>query len=205
MNAFRMRMLKSVLFLLALLPFLRLVWGVWADQLGANPVEFITRNSGDWCLYLLCITLGITPLRQLSGWNWLVQLRRMLGLYVFFYGLLHFSAFFWFDHRFEWDEMWRDVGKRPFILVGFSAFLLLLPLALTSNRFSIRKLGRRWQQLHRLVYLIAVLGVLHFWWMKAGKHDFAQPALFGLIVGVLFAWRLWHAARARWQRAAAQA
>ncbi|HJV87824.1 MAG TPA: protein-methionine-sulfoxide reductase heme-binding subunit MsrQ [Noviherbaspirillum sp.] len=178
--------IKTVIFVAALLPFTRLVLFAFTDRLGANPIEFITRNTGDWTLYFLCFTLAVTPLRRLSKWHWLIKLRRMLGLFAFFYATLHFTTFFWFDHFFDVDEMLRDVAKRPFITVGFTAFLLLLPLAITSTNGMIRRLGgKRWQSLHRLVYLIASLGILHFWWMKAGKHDFAQPILYGSIVGLL--------------------
>ncbi|HJU70695.1 MAG TPA: protein-methionine-sulfoxide reductase heme-binding subunit MsrQ [Paucimonas sp.] len=184
--------IKSVVFALALLPFLRLVAFTLTDRLGANPIEFITRNTGDWTLYFLCLTLTVTPLRRLTGWNWMIKLRRMLGLFAFFYVALHFTTFLWFDHFFDIDEMVRDVIKRPFITVGFSAFLLLIPLAVTSTNGMVRRLGgKRWQWLHRLIYVIVPLGILHFWWMKAGKHDFAQPILFGAIVVVLLLLRVW--------------
>ncbi|HEX8956822.1 MAG TPA: protein-methionine-sulfoxide reductase heme-binding subunit MsrQ, partial [Burkholderiaceae bacterium] len=183
--------LKIALFVAALLPLARLIAFAALDRLGANPVEFITRNTGDWTLYFLCLTLAVTPLRRLGNWSWLIKLRRMIGLYAFFYALLHFTAFFWFDHFFDLDEMWRDVIKRPFITVGFIAFALLIPLAVTSTNGMVRRLGgRRWQWLHRLVYPVAGLGILHFWWMKAGKHDFAQPILLGSIVAVLLAARV---------------
>ncbi len=190
---------KVVLFVAALLPLARLVAFATLDRLGANPVEFITRNTGDWTLYFLCLTLAVTPLRRLSNWSWLVKLRRMLGLYAFFYALLHFTTFFWFDHFFDLDEMWRDLLKRPFITVGFIAFVLLIPLAVTSTNGMVRRLGgKRWQWLHRLIYVVAGLGILHFWWMKAGKHDFAQPILFGGIVAVLLLARvLWSFTRGR--------
>lgn len=183
--------LKVGLFFLALLPFVRLVTFVFLDKLGANPVEFITRNTGDWTLYFLCITLGITPLRKLLQWHFLTRLRRMLGLFVFFYAFLHFMTFLWFDHFFDLAEMWADVLKRPFITVGFSAFMLLIPLALTSTNGMLKRLGgKRWRLLHRLVYLIAALGVLHYFWMKADKHDLTQPWLFGAIVFSLLAIRV---------------
>jgi methionine sulfoxide reductase heme-binding subunit len=172
MSPRRLAQLKATLFALALLPFLRLAVFTFTDRLGANPIEFITRNTGSWALYFLCITLSVTPLRRLTGWNWLVRLRRMFGLFVFFYACLHFLAFFWFDHFFDLEEMWRDVLKRPFITVGFLAFLLLIPLALTSNRHAIARLGANWQRLHRITYVIAMLAILHFWWMRAGKNDF---------------------------------
>jgi sulfoxide reductase heme-binding subunit YedZ len=175
-----------------LLPFVRLVVFALTDRLGANPIEFITRNTGDWTLYFLCITLAVTPLRRLSKWNWLIKLRRMLGLFAFFYAAMHFTTFLWFDHFFELDEMLKDVVKRPFITVGFTAFVLLIPLAATSTNGMVKRLGaRRWQGLHRAIYLIAPLGILHFWWMKAGKSDFAQPILFGTIVGLLLLMRVY--------------
>ncbi len=188
--------IKVAVFLLALVPFGRMVWLTLAGQL-VEPLEFITRATGDWTLYFLCITLGVTPLRRLSKWNWTLKLRRMLGLFAFFYGLLHFTTFLWFDHFFDLGEMWKDVIKRPFITVGFIAFVLLIPLAVTSTNGMIRRLGgKRWQWLHRLIYVIAPLGILHFWWMKAGKHNFTQPILFGTIVAVLLLARVYWA----WQR-----
>jgi len=192
LDAKQLKLLKTVLFIAACMPFLRLVIFTFTDQLGANPVEFITRNTGDWTLYFLCITLAVTPLRRFTGWNWLVRLRRMLGLFAFFYVSLHFLTFLWFDHFFDVAEMLKDVIKRPFITVGFAAFLLLIPLAATSTNAMIKRLGgKRWQLLHRLIYLIAPLGILHYWWMKAGKNDFSQPILFGLIVAALLLLRLY--------------
>lgn len=189
--------IKSLLFIIALLPFGRLALFTYTDQLGANPVEFITRNTGDWTLYFLCMTLAVTPLRRLSKWNWLIKLRRMLGLFVFFYASLHFTTFLWFDHFFDVREMLTDVIKRPFITVGFTAFVLLIPLAITSTNGMVRRLGgRRWQWLHRLIYVIAALGILHYWWMKAGKNDFEQPLIFGLIVAGLLLVRAYWA----WQK-----
>jgi sulfoxide reductase heme-binding subunit YedZ len=186
----RVSTVKGVLFALALMPFLVIAWRVVEGNL-VEPIEYITRATGDWTLYMLCITLAVTPLRKLSGWNWLARMRRMLGLFVFFYALLHFTAFIWFDHFFDFASMWRDVLKRPFITVGFTAFVLLIPLALTSTNAMMRRLGgKRWQWLHRLIYVIAPLGVLHFWWMKAGKNDFAEPILFTVIVAVLLGFRL---------------
>lgn len=181
---------KRILFGLALLPLLWLVWLGMHDRLTANPIEFITRATGDWTLYFLCFTLAITPLRRLTGQNGLLRLRRMLGLFTFFYASLHFLTFLWFDHFFDLTEMVRDVLKRPFIAMGFSAFVLLVPLAATSNDAMVRKLGRRWMLLHRLIYLIAVLSILHFWWMRAGKNNFAEPLIMGAVVAVLLALRL---------------
>ncbi|WP_373990161.1 sulfite oxidase heme-binding subunit YedZ [Duganella sp. BuS-21] len=195
LSAQQLSWLKRAVFALALVPLLRMVYLTVTDQL-VDPLEFITRGTGDWTLYFLCITLAVTPLRKLSGWNWLIKLRRMLGLYTFFYGLLHFTTFLWFDHFFDLQAMWKDVLKRPFITVGFIAFVLLIPLALTSTNGMIKRLGgKRWQWLHRLIYVIAPLAILHFWWMKAGKHNFTQPLIFGTIVGVLLLMRIWWALR----------
>ncbi|HEX9172814.1 MAG TPA: protein-methionine-sulfoxide reductase heme-binding subunit MsrQ, partial [Telluria sp.] len=156
------KLIKAVLFVLALVPLARMVWLTASGQL-VEPIEFITRSTGDWVLYFLCITLAVTPLRRLFGLNWLLKLRRMFGLFAFFYVVLHFTTFIWFDHFFDLGAAWKDVLKRPFITVGFIAFVLLIPLAATSTNAMIRRLGRRWQQLHRLIYLIAPLGILHFW------------------------------------------
>ncbi len=193
----QLTLIKSLLFVIALLPFGRLALFTFTDQLGANPIEFITRNTGDWTLYFLCITLVVTPLRRLSKWNWLIKLRRMIGLFAFFYAALHFTTFLWFDHFFDVAEMLKDVVKRPFITVGFTAFVLLIPLAITSTNGMVKRLGgKRWQWLHRLIYVIASLGILHYWWMKAGKHDFEQPIIFGAIVAVLLLMRVFWA----WQK-----
>jgi sulfoxide reductase heme-binding subunit YedZ len=188
--------LKAALFVSALVPFARMVWLTGTGQL-VEPLEFITHGSGDWALYFLCITLAVTPLRRFFGWTWLVRLRRMFGLFSFFYAVLHFMTLLWFDHFFDLAGMWKDVLKRPFVTVGFLAFVLLIPLAATSTNAMIRRLGsKRWQRLHRLIYLIAPLAILHFWWMKAGKNDFEQPILFGAIVALLLGLRLyWHFAR----------
>lgn len=184
-------LVKSAIFVLALVPFARMVWLAGTGQL-VEPLEFITHGTGDWTLYLLAITLALTPLRRLSGQNWLVKLRRMVGLFAFFYATLHFITFFWFDHFFDLAGMLKDVLKRPFILVGFAAFLLLVPLAVTSTNGMVRRLGgKRWQAWHRLIYLAAPLGVLHFWWMKAAKNNLGEPLLFALIVAALLGIRLY--------------
>lgn len=182
--------IKVLVFLLALAPFLRMAYAVATGQ-PVDPVAYLTHASGDWALYLLCTTLAVTPLRRLSGWNWLVRLRRMLGLFAFFYALMHFLTFFWFDHGFDVAAMWKDVVKRPFITVGFIAFVLLIPLAATSTKGMIRRLGRHWTQLHRLIYPIAVLAILHYWWMKAGKNDLEQPLIWGAVVALLLGLRIW--------------
>ena len=181
---------KWIVFGLSLLPLLRLIALGFQDRLSANPIEFITRATGDWTLYFLCLTLAVTPLRRLTGLNALIRFRRMLGLFTFFYASLHFLTFIWFDHFFDLAEMVSDILKRPFIAMGFSAFVLLVPLALTSNDFMLRKLGRSWSVLHRLIYLIAILALLHFWWMRAGKHNFAEPLVIGAVVAVLLVLRL---------------
>ena len=178
----RVRQFKRVLFVGALLPLLINVWLAAQDRLGANPIESLTRSSGDWTLYFLALTLAITPLRRLSGQHWLQALRRMLGLFAFFYACLHFSTFIWFDHFFDFVEIVRDVAKRPFITVGFAALVLLIPLAMTSTQAMQKRLGRRWVQLHRLVYAVALLALLHFWWMRAGKQNFAEPGLMAVII-----------------------
>lgn len=189
-NSVQITWLKRGLFILCLAPVISIVWRGSQGGLGANPIETLTRASGDWTLYFLCFTLCITPLRQVTGQAWLIKFRRMLGVYCFFYASLHFTTFIWFDHFFDLAAMWKDVLKRPFITVGFSAFILLWPLALTSTQGMIRRLGRQWQRLHRVVYVIALLAIVHFWWMRAGKNNFAEPILFGSIILFLLAWRV---------------
>lgn len=185
---------------MALGPLLRLFWLGMHDGLGANPIEFVTRSTGTWALVGLCMTLAITPLRRLTGANWLQRLRRMLGLYAFFYALLHFTIWLVLDQGGDVAAMGRDIVKRPFITMGFTAFLLLLPLAATSTQWAMRRLGgKRWQALHRLVYLVAVLVILHYWWHKAGKHDFASVRIYAFVVVGLLAYRLWWHWRQRHQ------
>lgn len=185
---------KPVLFVAALLPLAGLVAGVVNHTLGANPAETLIRSLGDWTLRFLCLTLAITPLRQWSGLAALARLRRMLGLFTAFYATLHFSSYAVFDMGLVWPDIVRDVAKRPFILVGATAFVLMLPLAATSFNRAIRWLGAaRWQRLHRLVYGIAVLAILHFFWMRAGKRNFGEVAVYGTIVAVLLGWRLYKA------------
>jgi len=181
--------LKVVLFILSLGPFVWLLVAAFTDNLGANPVEYLTRATGTWTLVYLCITLGITPVRKVSGWNWLTLYRRMFGLFAFFYVCLHFTTYIWFDQDFDVHSIIKDVIKRPFITVGFAAFVLLIPLAITSNNWLVRKMGaKRWQALHRLVYVICVLGVVHYWWLV--KRDLTQPIIYGSIVAVFLAARL---------------
>jgi sulfoxide reductase heme-binding subunit YedZ len=175
-----------VFWLLACLPFISLVVAGFNDGLGPNPVELITKDTGSWALYLLCITLAVTPVRKLTGWHWLARMRRMLGLMSFFYLCLHFTAFLWFEHFFDVVAMWKDVLTRPFIAVGLAALVILIPLAVTSWSTMMRLLGgKRWQMLHRLIYLAAPLAVIHFLWAKAGKNLVVEPIVFACIVAGL--------------------
>ncbi len=186
-----MPVLKAAVFAAALVPLARLGWALAFDpgMLGANPAEFITRSTGDWTLRFLLLTLAVTPLRKLLGWHRLAGLRRMLGLYAFCYGVVHFASFVSFDHVFQLEEILKDIVKRPFITVGFTALALMLPLAITSTDAMARRLGaRRWLALHRLVYVIAPLGVLHFWWMV--KADLTEPALYAAILAPLLGYRI---------------
>ena len=182
---------KPLALLLGLLPFVWLMLSAALDWLGANPAEALERLTGDWTLRMLCIVLAVTPVRTMLGLPTLARFRRMAGLFVYFYALLHLLAYSWFDMGFELADIAKDILKRPFILVGFTAVVLLTPLALTSFNRAMRALGgRRWQVLHRLVYPIAALAVLHFFWMRAGKNNFAEVAVYALILGSLLGWRL---------------
>jgi sulfoxide reductase heme-binding subunit YedZ len=184
---------RAALFLICLLPLARLVLAGttgWFGGLGANPVELITRSTGTWTLVLLCCTLAVTPLRRFTGWNRLIRLRRMLGLYTFFYGVLHLMTWVWFDQFFDLSDMGRDLAKRPFIAMGMVAFVSMVPLAATSTQSMIRLLGRRWAVLHRLIYLTAVAAILHYLWHKAGKNDFTQVSVYAAVIAVLLATRL---------------
>ena len=192
----QVRAVKAVAWLVALVPFLRIVFLGATDQFGANPLEFVTRSTGTWTLVLLCCTLAVTPLRRLTGMNWLIRLRRMLGLYAFFYGTLHFLIWLVVDRGLDPASMLQDIGKRPFITVGFTAFVLMIPLAATSTNAMVRRLGgKRWQWLHRLVYVTGVLGILHYWWHKAGKNDFAEVSIYAAVMALLLGLRLWWAWR----------
>ncbi len=182
---------KPFVFLLALAPLGYLLFALLTDALGANPAEALLRGTGLWTLRMLCVLLLVSPLREMTGWAGLARLRRMLGLFVFFYALVHFVAYVWLDQSGLWDDILLDIPKRPFILVGLLALMLLLPLALTSFNAAIRWLGAaRWRSLHRAVYGVALLAILHFFWMRAGKRDFDQVAVYAVIMGVLLAWRL---------------
>lgn len=184
--------LKAALFLLCLGPLASFVYGALTDTLGANPIEAVTRGLGDWTLRFLLITLAVTPLRRLTGRNGLLKLRRMLGLFTFFYAVLHLTSYVWLDQFFDWGDIWKDIVKRPFISVGFASFLLLIPLAATSNNAMIKRLGGHlWQRLHRTVYAIAALAVLHFWWMV--KIDITQPAIYAAVLALLLGMRVYWA------------
>jgi sulfoxide reductase heme-binding subunit YedZ len=182
---------KPLLFALCLLPFAWLFHGAWANTLGANPAEALIRATGDWTLRLLCVTLAVTPLRQWTGQSALARFRRMLGLFAFFYAGLHFLSYSWLDMGFDLDAIVRDIPKRPFALVGFTALLLMLPLAVTSFNRAIKALGaKRWQAIHRAVYPIVLLGLLHFFWMRAAKNNFAEVAVYAVVIAFLLGWRV---------------
>jgi sulfoxide reductase heme-binding subunit YedZ len=196
--------IKAALFAACLVPIARLAWLATHRGLGANPIEYVTHSTGWWTLALLLLTLSITPLRRITGAAWLLRLRRMLGLFAFFYASLHFTTYFWLDQFFDLAGIVKDVAKRPFITIGFAAFVLLLPLAATSTNAMVRRLGaRRWQGLHRLVYVIATFGVLHFWWLV--KKDVTEPLWFAALLAALLAWRLAYAWRQRRAGSAARA
>ena len=187
--------LKAVAFAAALVPAAALAYNFYTQDLTANPGDYITRQTGTWALTLLVITLTITPLRRLTKWNELIRLRRMLGLFSFFYALLHLLTWVVFVHFFEWSFMVEDVVKRPFITIGMATFSILFVLALTSNRFALRKLGRRWQKLHQLVYVAAIGAVIHFWWLV--KADITEPRRWAVAVGILLGFRVWWAWRSK--------
>lgn len=197
---------KPVLFTASLLPFAWYFYGAFANTLGPNPAEALIRGTGDWVLRFLCLTLAITPLRNWTGQHALARFRRMLGLFSFFYVVLHFLSYAWLDMGFDLEAITRDIPKRPFALVGFAALLLMIPLAATSFNRAIKALGAaRWQRLHKLVYVIALLGLLHFFWMKAAKNNFAEWSVYAVIMGVLLGWRVLKALKTREQGIAAAA
>ena len=182
------RYFKPVVFLICLIPLGRLVWLGLHSRLGANPIEFITHSTGDWTLTFLLVTLSITPLRKITRQYWLISFRRMLGLFAFFYGFLHLMTYVWLDKFFDVHEMLHDIAKRKFITAGMTAFTLMIPLALTSTKWSIRKLGKRWQALHRLIYLSASAGVIHYVWLV--KADLKKPLEYAFILGMLLMYRV---------------
>ncbi|HYF17054.1 MAG TPA: protein-methionine-sulfoxide reductase heme-binding subunit MsrQ [Ramlibacter sp.] len=187
---------KPLLFAACLLPFAWLFYAALANQLGANPAEYLIRSTGDWTLRFLCLTLAVTPLRTIAAQPALARFRRMLGLFTYFYAVLHLLGYAWFDMGFDVADIAKDIAKRPFILVGFAALVLMTPLAATSFNRAIRALGaQRWQALHRAVYAVAVLGILHFFWMRAAKNNFAEVAVYAAILAVLLGWRLWRRLR----------
>ena len=202
------RLIKPAVFVACLIPVVWLIYGAFTHALGANPIETITNETGVWTLRLVAVTLAITPLRKLTRWNALIRYRRMLGLFAFFYGCLHFLTYVWLDQFFAIEDIVADVVKRPFITVGMTVFVILSALAITSNRWSLRKLGRKWQSLHRLVYAAAVGGVIHFWWLV--KADITEPRRWAMGLAVLLGLRAWWAyrkrvsSRASLQRAAAR-
>ncbi len=186
----RLSSAKSLVLLFGLVPFAWLFWGAATDALGANPAEFLSRATGDWTLRLLCLTLAITPLRQFLSWPELARFRRMLGLLTYFYALLHLLCYSWLDMGFDWADTLRDITKRPFIWLGFGAFVLLTLLAATSLNRAVRWLGsKRWQRLHQSVYAIAALSLLHFFWMRAGKNNFTEVWVYAAVIAVLLGWR----------------
>lgn len=182
--------IKIALFTLALVPLARLIWLGVNDDLTANPVEFVERSTGTWALAILLITLSMTPIRLLTGVVWQIQLRRMMGLFMFFYACLHFTTYIWLDHWFDWMAITKDIAKHPYVLVGFSAFVLSIPLAVTSNHFMMRKLRENWKKLHAVVYLVAIFGVLHFFWLV--KKDIREPLAYAIVLTVLLGIRLYY-------------
>lgn len=188
---------KTAVWMLCLTPAGLLAWRTFTGGLGANPIEFITLRTGFWTLVLLMVTLAVTPLRRLTGWHRLIQFRRMLGLFAFFYATLHFLTYVTLDLFFDFSAIAADIVKRPYITVGFTAFLLLIPLAITSTKGSIRRLGRNWLRLHRLLYVSAALAVLHFYWKKSAKSDIAEPLIFAGILAVLLLFRVIYVLRKR--------
>lgn len=191
--------LKPLVFILSLVPLALLGWSAYNGTLSADPIADITHETGVWTLRFLLITLGITPLRKITGWTTLISFRRMLGLFAFFYVCLHFTTYIWLDQFFQWNDILKDVAKRPFITAGFTAFVLLIPLAVTSTNKMVRWMGgKRWQALHRLVYGAAIAGVIHYLWLvKADKH---RPIIYGAILAVLLGVRVWLAIQKRSQQ-----
>src|SRR6478609_2140196 len=180
--------LKPFIFLLCLVPFAQLAYDAYIGDLGVNPIDFITRFTGSWALIFLIGTLAVTPARRLTGWNDLIKLRRMLGLFAFAYASAHFATFLVLDHFFDWRAIGKDIVKRPYVTAGFTAFVIMLPLALTSTAGMIRRLGKRWQKLHRLIYVAAAAGVIHFYWLV--KADIRRPAQYGFVLALLLGYRV---------------
>jgi len=184
------RVFKPILFILLLLPAAYYAWGLWQDTLGANPLEAVIRGLGDWGLRILLVTLLVSPLRRLLNWPKILRTRRMFGLYAYFYIVLHLLSYIWFDQFFDWEEIWLDILERPFITVGMITVVLLTPLAITSTKGMIRRLGKKWKRLHILVYPISILAIIHFWWMV--KLDITEPVIYAIILSILLGERLFH-------------
>ena len=182
------RALKPVTFIACLIPLGQLLYNAWTDNLSANPIEFITHFTGDWTLIFLLASLSVTPLRKISGWNELIKYRRMLELFAFFYAVLHFATYMVLDHFFDFPAIVKDVMKRPYVTAGFTGFVLMIPLAMTSTAGMIRRLGKRWQQLHRFVYVVGIAGVIHFYWLV--KADIRRPVQYGAVLALLLGYRL---------------
>jgi methionine sulfoxide reductase heme-binding subunit len=180
--------IKPLIFLLCLVPFGQLAYNAYIGDLGVNPIDFITRFTGSWALIFLLGTLAVTPARRLTGWNDLIKLRRMLGLFAFSYASAHFATYLVLDHFFDWQAIGKDIIKRPYVTAGFTAFVIMLSLALTSTAGMIRRLGKRWQKLHRLIYVAALAGVIHFYWLV--KADIRRPAQYGFVLLVLLSYRI---------------
>ena len=188
------RAVKPILFIVCLIPLALMAWDAYNSQLGANPIEKIMRRTGDWTLRFLLITLTITPARQLLNWPWLIKLRRMLGLFAFFYALLHFTNYIWLDQYFDMNEIIQDVVKRKYITIGFACFLLLIPLAITSTNNMVKRLGgKRWRALHKSVYAIAIGGVVHYLWLV--KKDLSEPLFYAALLTILLGYRVWQKQR----------
>lgn len=188
-NKKQMTYIKSLVFLMCLIPMLRLIWLGFSDKLSANPIEFVERSTGFWSLFILLATLSLTPIRLLTKRVWQLQLRRMLGLFMFFYASLHITSYLWLDYSFNWADITKDIFKHPYVLVGFTAYILTIPLAISSNNIMIRLLRERWKSLHKAVYLIAVLAVIHFWWLV--KKDVSEPLLYAFILVMLLGIRIY--------------
>lgn len=184
----KLRLTKIAVFLAALIPVAQLAWKGLHNDLGANPIEAITHATGDWTLILILATLAVTPLRKVTKQYWLIGLRRMIGLFAFFYGCLHFTTYIWLDKFFDWQEMLKDIAKRPFITIGFAGFAMLIPLALTSTQGWIRRLGKNWQRLHRLIYFTGIAGVIHYIWLV--KADLRKPLQYAFVLGLLLLYRV---------------
>lgn len=190
MNKQKINLVKGAVWLLALLPLVRLVWLGFNEDFGANPIEFVERSTGLWALIILLVTLSLTPIRLITGRVWVIQLRRLTGLFMFFYACLHITTYVWLDFGFVWADIIKDIAKHPRILVGFGAFLLAIPLAATSNSYMIKRLKTNWKKLHQVVYLLAILAVVHFLWLV--KKDVTEPLYYAVALAILFSIRIYY-------------